>query len=167
MKVIFLDFDGPIIPLMSHTHRRSAREKAWPPCVPALNRITETTGSKIVVSSSWRRQGDIGLIWLRRLLRDWGVTGKVIGVTPEMSTMTGTLWKSRERGHEIQAWLNENPVERFLIFDDDEDMVHLDPYLIRTPFETGITENHADKAIQMLTPAGKIRIPSGKKRVAK
>lgn len=151
MKVIFLDFDGPIIPMHSHTHRRGEREKAWPPCVAALNRITDATGAKIVVSSSWRYGG---LQRVTGYLAVWGVTGEVIDITPQMSTYDKQtrLYRTVIRGEEIKAWLlaAQEPVESFVIFDDDEDMGELDTYLIRTPFECGITEADADNAIGML-----------------
>lgn len=151
MKVVFLDFDGPIIPIMSHQNRKGVREKGWPPCIAALNRITDTTGAKIVVSSTWRLggRGDC-----EQHLVNWGVTGEVIDTTPRYLEEE---WKGERRilmavprGREIAAWLKENPVESFVIIDDDKDMEHLMPWLIHTPFDTGLTEADADKAIEML-----------------
>jgi hypothetical protein len=56
------------------------------------------------------------------------------------------------RGREIQAYLNNAAgVESFVIIDDDDDMEHLKPHLILTPFEIGLTEADADRAIAMLT----------------
>lgn len=154
MKVIFLDFDGPIIPIQSHHNRRALMEKAWPPCIDALNRITDETGAKIVVSSSWRTGG---ITEMRTLLKSWGVTGSVIAVTPDLSVNTEVLWKGAHRGDEIQRWMTDRiqepkpQVESFVILDDDDDMGHLIRFLIQTPFEFGLTEEDADRAIQMLT----------------
>lgn len=79
----------------------------------------------------------------RRRLRKWGVTGKVIGVTPVRNNL--------ERGHEIQEWLDSHSgIESFVIIDDDKDMAHLLPRLVHTPFATGLEECHADAAIAML-----------------
>ena len=151
MKVIFLDFDGPIIPEASHTNRRGPREKAWPPCVTALNRITDTTGAKIVISSSWR-WANLGKD-AEDYLRQWGVNGEVVGITPILETAwkpENKMWIGVPRGREIQAWLDANKCETFVIIDDDKDMENLAPFLIHTPFDTGLTEADADRAIEML-----------------
>jgi hypothetical protein len=151
MKVVFLDFDGPIIPEQSHRNRRCLLEKAWPPCVAALNRITDTTGAKIVISSSWRWGGEPDA---KTLLGLWGVTGEVIGITPILETAwkpDSKLWTAVPRGREIAAWFEgKESVKSFVIIDDDGDMEELKPYLIQTPFECGLTEADADLAIAML-----------------
>ena len=57
----------------------------------------------------------------------------------------------KKRGIEIQTWLDENPgVEKFIILDDDSDMVHLMPHLLQTDGEFGLTNEIADKAIKRL-----------------
>ena len=152
MKVVFLDFDGPIIPIMSHENRRGLMEKAWPPCIAELNRITDTTGAKIVISSSWR-WGDKSPR-APELLREWGVTAEIVGETPILETAwkpDSVIWQAVCRGTEIQGWLDDNPVEVFVILDDDADMGHLMNSLVQTPFETGLTKELADRAIEMLT----------------
>jgi hypothetical protein len=148
LRIIFLDFDGPIIPIQSHETRRAPMEKAWPPCITALNRITAETGAKIVVSSSWRGGG---LREMQHLLKAWGVTGDVIAVTPYCYVQKHGYNHAVQRGIEIQAYLDlTRNVESFVILDDDRDMVHLMPFLIQTPFEVGLTEADADRAIGML-----------------
>jgi hypothetical protein len=158
MKVVFLDFDGPIMPALSHRKRIAQHEAgdhtpltAWPACITALNRITATTGAVIVVSSTWRADG---IMRTRERLREWGVTAKCIALTPYLYRKTECgLWAAVPRGLEIQKWLDEyerETVESFVIIDDDKDMEHLLPRLIHTPFECGLTEADADKAINML-----------------
>lgn len=130
-------------------------EKAWPPCINQLNRITDKTGANIVVSSTWRLDG---LASVRDLLKAWGATGKVVGITPNMEQKDKSgLWKAAPRGLEIAEFIIEwnrntprNEIESFVIFDDDNDMDYLMPFLIQTPFDKGITEADADKAIRML-----------------
>ena len=158
MRVVFLDFDGPIRPLMSHTNPRVSGKAAgaWPSCVEALNRITSTTGAKIVVSSVWRADG---FMKTKDRLKEWGITGKMIGMTPDLTTRGPVLWNSVPRGLEIDAWIkryteDREPIESFVILDDDADMAHLIPFLIQTPFEVGLTESDADRAIAMLTTGG-------------
>jgi len=152
MKVVFLDFDGPIIPIQSHQNKRGLREKAWPPCIAALNRITDSTGAKIVISRSWRWGSDGSNA--KMLLKQWGVTGEIIGITPILETAwkpDNKLWIAVPRGREIASWLSDNKeCDSFVILDDDDDMEDLKPRLIQTPFEIGLTEQDADRAIEML-----------------
>jgi len=159
MKVIFLDFDGPIIPIQSHKNPRVLGKgaQAWPECIKALNRITDATGAGIVVSSTWRADG---YMKTKERLNDWGVTGHMIGITPDLTNRGPVLWSAVPRGREIAAWIKQysedrEEVESFVILDDDADMEELMPFLIQTPFEIGLTEADADKAIEMLmAPVG-------------
>jgi hypothetical protein len=149
MRVIFLDFDGPIIPILSYPPS-GKQARAWPPCVAALNRITDATGAVIVVTSTWRADG---FMKTKERLSDWGVTGDMIGITPDLTNRGPVLWNSVARGFEIQQWLDtydRYPIEAFVILDDDKDMEDLMPFLIHTPFEVGLTEADADLAIKML-----------------
>lgn len=156
MKIIFLDFDGPIIPEQSHMTHRPLAQKAWPASIEALNRITDTTGAKIVVSSSWRTDG---LSQVQKLLKSWGVTGQVIGTTPVLFQKTDSIWATAPRGKEIGDYLKRRKdVEAFVIIDDDNDMEDLEPFLILTPFDVGLTEKDADQAIDMLTRARTVRL---------
>jgi len=141
-SVIFLDFDGVV--LCERAYRRgrvNGQLVPEPSCVAALNRITRESGAQIVVSSTWRMFGEAKV---RALLAEWGVEAEVIGITPDLSHRP-------PRGVEIQTWLARNPSPRsFVILDDDKDMGHLLPYLVRTSFSSGLTEADADRAIAIL-----------------
>jgi hypothetical protein len=109
----------------------------------------------VVVSSTWRHgytpKG------LQLLLEARGFKGKVIDKTP-------SLW--RARGLEIQAWLDEHhehlslqgytcppfpgSVESLVILDDDTDMEHWLPRLIRTDNKVGLQAVDIERAIKML-----------------
>src|SRR5690606_17731337 len=93
-KVVFLGFDGVLVNRESLRTASGFRSKGSSDCVAALNRITDKTGAVIVVSSTWRRKGR-GFVL--RTLRAWGVTGRMIGITPVLNAV--------DRGEEIQAWL--------------------------------------------------------------
>jgi hypothetical protein len=137
MKVIFLDFDGVLV--TAHD-----RYKAGSPfCVFNLNRITDATGAKLVVSSSWRILFEMDE--LVRFLREWGVTGEVIGKTPVIHDV--------ERGIEIQKWLKMNRslnVTDIIILDDDSDMAHLKHELIKCCAHNGLGEPQVEAAIERL-----------------
>lgn len=57
-----------------------------------------------------------------------------------------------KRGEEIQNWINsfDQVIEKFVILDDDSDMEHLLPYLIKTSYEFGLTDKETDLLIKNL-----------------
>lgn len=175
MKVIFLDIDGVLntattLPLKENLIRLDGIVVGFnvldKNAITQLNRVTDETEAKIVISSSWR----IGcstpekFAVLKKYLREQGVTGEVIGRTPtdweyaaalgqpgSYGTGPGQIYFGYCRGKEIQMWLDNNPgVERFVIVDDNSDMDHLTHRLVMTEFEVGITQNDADRMIKLL-----------------
>jgi hypothetical protein len=132
--------------------RRGRHAVADPECVAALQHILNETGAAIVISSSWRF---CGLEEMRLILDFWGVSGCVVGCTPDLSRKRGTLYVAECRGHEIQAWLDEctKHVTSFVILDDDADMNGLSDMLVKTEFESGLTMADADKAVKLLARA--------------
>ncbi len=149
MNVVFLDIDGVLV-----TGFSSSGNSASPECVTALNHITNSTGAKIVVSSTWRWMGMDKV--LEHLLQ-WGVTGEIIGATPTMESRIPNghiVLDGQPRGIEIQSWLDSNPHSRFVILDDMTDMEHLAPFLINTAFERGLTMKDANEAIRILQERG-------------
>lgn len=148
-KVIFLDIDGV---LNSHiffrenlsTGSSAGDEKIDPKAVEQLNRITDATGAKLVISSSWRILFRDREQKLFDLLKRHGVTGEFIGTTP----LNGV-----RRGFEIQDWLDTNKdmnVSKFIIIDDDSDMEHLMDHLIKTSMTDGLLGIHAQMCIAKL-----------------
>lgn len=110
MKIIFLDIDGVLnlVPqgrdeygAIFHTH-----------FVTNLEKIISETGADIVISSTWRMGN--GLDGMQKMWQKRGLPGTVIGVTPIMNTI---------RGEEIAEYLRENPVDNYVILDDDSDML--------------------------------------------
>lgn len=150
MRAVFLDFDGGLVnrnSLMKHSGRHSVAD---PPCVLALNRFLAATEAVIVVSSVWRMSG---LDSVRYHLRKWGVEGRILGITPDLTRVPQdhTLWVNVERGTEIAEFLKNHPeIERFVIVDDDSDMGELKHRLVQTKFEAGFTESDADRAIALM-----------------
>jgi hypothetical protein len=148
MKLVFLDFDGVM------------NDYAWlggpwcasrldPKLVVRLNAIVERTGAKVVVSSSWRHGTEVDA--LRAILVQAGFRGEVIDKTPVLAHwFNGVPWLVR--GHEIQAWLGccADPVESFVILDDDADMAMLLPWLVRTFCEAGMQDAEVEAAVAVL-----------------
>ena len=147
VSILFLDIDGVLVNRRSLAHASGMRAKADADCVAMLNRITDATGARIVVSSTWRC---LGVRRVKELLRLWGVSGRIIGCTPVLGSV--------DRGEEIQAYLDEykkmrGAVSSFVILDDDDDMLHLAERLVQTQFAPGLTLEDADRAIAMLRAA--------------
>jgi hypothetical protein len=119
-------------------------------CVARLNCITEATGAEIVISSSWRKH-----YWNRwpeflELLRFVGVTGAIIGRTPEIPRWADYAEDRWERGDEIQDWLMENVAEaQVAILDDDSDMTVVLEHFVHTN-GLGLQDQDTVKAIDLL-----------------
>src|SRR4051812_14382818 len=103
MKILFLDIEGVLV--LPVPGRKTSAVSAR--CVEQLNRITDATGAKVVLSSSWRFSPDICLT-----LSEWGVRASIIGRTPLAGNGLGAC-----RGDEIAHWLAEcaEPIEQFVI----------------------------------------------------
>jgi hypothetical protein len=154
MRIVFLDFDGVL-------NSRSLVERASMPHTPGLGLLDEGAvarleqlcvgvdgGAAIVVSSTWRLSFDRSA--LEDLLRAKGLaTTVVLDVTPMIPHKRG-------RGSEIQLWLDTAPrarglsIEGIVILDDDDDMLHLRPWLVQSSFETGLTDDHLALARSVL-----------------
>ena len=157
-NVIFLDFDGVLnnTPWLAQSGVDETEVSQLDPrCCELLQNLCSETNTRIVISSSWRLLHP--LVDLRGFLRRRGVTVPVLGKTPA----TG-----KERGHDIQMWLDAasdiyGTIEGVAILDDDCDMVHLTPWLVRTYRDRGLTPWECDKVKEILSsrhlPAMKAR----------
>lgn len=163
MKVIFLDFDGVINSHQSahfwHNKRDQSKwenelYESWKGtlfeyiaqefCPIAMSNVEElirrVPDVKVVVSSTWRLGETVEslkkIVAPAKLIAD-----AIISVTPSGGKI---------RGEEIQAWLNANPgVLDFVIIDDDADMGHLLPFLVKTDSRNGFTYTDMEKAVKM------------------
>ena len=153
MKVIFLDFDG-VMDTVYYDHVLAKEGKPGndeygcvfdPNCIKNLKHIIDLTGADIVVSSSWKylmSYQDFLNMW-----KDRGLPGFVTDVTPEPPNR-------RNRGDEIDAWIEECHTEcQYVIIDDlgaNNFNEHQIPrLLIVNPF-VGLDEDVAEKAITLL-----------------
>lgn len=161
MKILFLDMDGVLVTWASMS---AANEKGFPRgyyvdpktgirshpsdprCVKRLNRITDETGAKIVISSCWRM---FGLEVMCRYLSDQGVRGEVISLTEEFRL-------GKHRGDEIAAWLCENGVaEEDCVILDDMAPAHFQTRNLHlrhlwTSMAEGLEDTHVERALELL-----------------
>lgn len=150
--IIFLDFDGVVETIYwekaedgtwsFNIHKSSREELNNKQAIGWLNELYRKVPYDIVVSSTWR----IGMTIdeLQTLLINSGFNPdiKVVGVTPVLH---------RQRGQEIQAWLDTvSFAGKFIIIDDDVDMCHLLPLLVRTDCQLGFTIYDFQKALSLL-----------------
>ena len=157
MKIIFLDFDG-VMDTAYYDHILSKEGLPGndffgtvfdPNCVRNLAKIIENTGADIVVSSSWKH-----FMSYKEFLDMWeyrNLPGFVTDVTPTPAVR-------RNRGDEIDAWLDECDVECQYVIIDDLDGSNFNEYqlprlLVVNPFN-GLDEEIAERAIELLNQEG-------------
>jgi len=116
-----------------------------PEAVARLARLVRTTGSTVVVSSSWRAVIDYqGLEELLVHVTDWP-RGRIRDQTPMLDMLF-------DRGREIDAWRAAHPCDRYVILDDlppDAFPGH-EHRLVQTDMEAGLQEKHCRKALRIL-----------------
>jgi hypothetical protein len=104
-KFIFLDIDGVMNSNLFYSERTQDKR---------LNRITDATKAKIVVSSTWRSDSN-----LQEVFTLVGIKEPIYDVTPYM--------RSRHRGSEIQEWLDKQTdwLKWGLSDEDVEQAIHI------------------------------------------
>lgn len=186
MKIIFLDIDGVLNSQKWYKHRweqmdmKEVEERYPffefdPEAVQKLNHLVSETGSKVVVSSTWRMGRSVEE--LQALLNEVGFTGEVIDKTPVFHDLVGHSY-SVPRGCEIDHWLKEKgefqrinwslekqqeyaeraKVKNYVILDDDSDMLYKQrEHFVKTSSMSGLTDENVNLAIQILnTPLEKL-----------
>jgi hypothetical protein len=110
MKVIFLDIDG-VLNVISQGHDKYGAIFHYH-FIENLEKIIIKTNAKIVISSTWRSSG---LKQMQSMWKDRHLAGDVIGITPYRD--------DRHRGKEIQEYIDVNNIDKYVIIDDDSDML--------------------------------------------
>jgi hypothetical protein len=153
MKVLFLDMDGVLNNQQAFLRDRPKGLRYWAPENVAVfkNMMKRLPDVKIVISSAWRI--NVSVPQFNQMLKAIGVKNKVIGITPaglpNQDVDDGIIIAHARRGHEIAAWLKENPqVKKFVILDDSDDMAHLIDRLVHTRWASGLLQEHADEIIR-------------------
>ena len=153
MKIIFLDFDG-VMDTAYYDHILSKKGLPGndrygcifdPDCIKNLKAIIDNTGADIVVSSSWKY-----MMSYKEILEMWDfrqLPGFVTDVTPEPPVR-------RNRGDEIDAWIEDCPTDCVYVIIDDLDASNFNEHqiprlLVVNPFH-GLDEITAERAIALL-----------------
>lgn len=144
MKVIFLDIDG-VVCLHKHKTNWEDEEVFDAGCCFRLKEIMQQTGSKLVLSSSWRLFPE-SIQYVLDQFKPFGIVKEhFIGKTPLLG----------ERGKEILFYLKKHPeIDSFVALDDEMYYCEDFPYdrLILTEIYSGITEIVRDLCIEKLQP---------------
>lgn len=169
MKIIFLDIDGVIATSSSYTrieHLDSYLGDSWvytgfpgldPNCVQRINKLTDTTKAKIVISSTWRHGTQLDFCDLVSYLRQEGITGIIIDRTPSLCKIHSVRGYDYQRGNECLSWIDAHPeVTHFVCIDDDNDFHIVRDNLVQIidgwdGIEQGIQDKHIEEAIRILS----------------
>ena len=163
IKVVFLDIDGVLN--TKEWHSRMTKETPTdefgfafdPVAVENLTQIINETGAVIVISSSWKFHGvsKLSEMWKMR-----GLPGTILDITPNTISdeilLNANLDKIELgvcRGNEIKEWLSlhKGEVSNYVIIDDFDDLLpEQENHTVITNTFIGITEQDAEKAIQIL-----------------
>ena len=143
MKVIFLDIDGVVCLHKDKKNWDNDEEIFDADCCNRLKEIMQATGSKLVLSSSWRLFPE-SIEYVFDQFEPYGITQKdFIGITPLLG----------ERGAEILQYLeSRRDIDSFIALDDEMYDCESFPYyrLILTETHSGITEVIRDLCIERL-----------------
>lgn len=172
LDILFLDIDGVLNSTeYSLSDRPTPEERSGvlgidPVAVKRLNHVVshDFYPLRIVVSSTKRHHRSMDD--LDTMLRQRGFCGgPLLGKTPDCATFRGA-GAFKERGDEIQAWLDVAPcfglsVRSFAILDDDADMGHLSDRLVQTTFARGLEDVHVGRVLELLRePHATITLPT-------
>jgi hypothetical protein len=145
MKAIFLDIDGVLN--TPKTIKKFGFDFIDDILLALVARIVRETDAAIVLSSTWRIQEKDRNIVVQALERH---NLKIHDCTPVIERSGGWTEGGWVRRHEeIQAWINQNPVDKFAIIDDFED-AEIEGSFFLTDENRGITVEIAEKIIQHL-----------------
>ena len=146
-SVLFLDVDGVLNRCGQSGHGLESDK------VALLKEIIDATGCEVVLSSTWRKHGHL-LRRIHKMMEDMG--RELHSITPVLDSQSSgawgsPVWISPRRGQEITQWIRENGTpNRFVILDDDDDMLDLLPKLVHTNSFEGLTSDLAREVIRRL-----------------
>ena len=149
--IVFLDFDG----VVETIYWEKDKDGSWSwkvhgreelnnkQAIGWLNELYSKTPYDIVVSSTWRIGMTLEQLQILITKSGFNPKIKVIGMTPILH---------QQRGLEIQKWIDDNNFKgKFVIIDDDSDMCHLLPLLVRCDCQLGFTIYDYQKALNILS----------------
>lgn len=155
LKIAFLDIDGCLnsgrsvlarvgVSDTDDFYEKEAIETIDPIAVGLVNRLCRKGDVKLVISSTHRCRYDHDFSELGDYIRQLGIKGQVISVTPLMNMTRGT---------EVEAWLasSRHNVSEWIIIDDGRDFFKDQlPRLVACDPSVGFSEKNYFDACQLL-----------------
>lgn len=125
-KIIFLDIDGVISTIREWNMTNLAKTYITkyniypfnPKCIITLNEILDEINPSIVMSSDWRNF--FNLTELADIFQINGVISSPITTTENLSNIYSNKDLGYIRAKEIQKFLDENKVDKFVVIDMNE-----------------------------------------------
>lgn len=152
--VIFLDFDGPLIPDRAFYHPKNSQvipQLFDPYAIGMIQWCAEKVDAQYVISSSWR---DFGRHRVVDTLEENGVDTRRLH--PDWATPRYGQGSLATRTEEILLWLREHPeVTTWAAIDDMGDQKKL-PGLIKVTKEDGFLLRHFLKLRTLLNVPGRL-----------
>lgn len=160
--LVVLDFDGVLNNTGSMLALGGVRFD--PVSVGLVSRLITETSAKVLISSSWRIgfkdveafRKDILAGDGRRLLGDADMStiiNAIVGLTPSIMFVHE---QHEARGLEIDTWMSSRSIGRYVILDDDSDMMTKQlPFFVKTQFADGFRAMHYHRALSILMPEHK------------
>ena len=151
--IIFLDFDGVVETIYwekdtdgswsFNVHKSGREELNNKQAIGWLNELYNKVPYDVVISSTWRMGMSTDKLQELLIKSGFNPAIKVLGKTPVLY---------QQRGLEIQKWIDTAEFKgKFIIIDDDSDMCHLLPLLVRCDCQLGFTIYDYQKALKLLT----------------
>lgn len=161
MNIIFLDIDGVLNANMAKDSQKkelSDGKLIDDDKVKLLGQLVEKTSAAIVLHSGWKYWFNEDITPLRdeaeNLVNKLAATGlKLHDITPDLATdeIKKTKKFSLVKAKEILQWIDNNPVNKWIVIDDLD--LHNDlvaKHQIKTDPTLGLTQSDIDAAIKML-----------------
>ena len=154
MKVIFLDVDN-VLNYVGCKYTLGNMYFVDDEKLLLVKNLCDETNAKIVLSSTWRKgfydleNGQSNTKDAQDYLQ---LVKKFNEYELEIFSHTPML-DEKNRGLEIENWLKNwkgEPIEKFVILDDMQNMKPYGKYLIQTSMMTGLKEKHIKKALTIL-----------------
>jgi len=151
-SVVFLDIDGVICLYPEHQSYWANNQNGLLSaiCCKYLKEILDTTGAKIVLTSSWRLSRE-SLTDLHGQLEQYGIMPDYFGgSTEDFSRQNGIQSHNHLRWLEIKDYIEKHKIVNYVILDDFNLEKYDKEHLIRTKMHQGLTAKLKEVSIRKL-----------------
>jgi hypothetical protein len=153
MNVIFLDIDGVLCTTRQAVaiNDRGVMSCLDPVALQFLDRIARDFDVKYVISSTWRMGESYS--YFRSLFM--AAQARDLAMALYYDDWATPVIHEKDRGHEIQNWIDRNKPENYIILDDDSDMLdHQKEFFVQTSCYDGMLFEHYKKVEELLKSFG-------------